>query len=118
MEEKKEDDEGIPFYFLLASGMHRSGRNLAGKNAAAVVCSRETMVAAICFIGELLEPALGIHRDILDWGPAWQGGVRCRVGVVGSATQREDDGDGKKERMGNDGGMRILTHKRTQFANC
>ena len=46
--------------------MHRSSWNLAEKNAAAVVCSRETMVAAICFVGELLEPALGIHGDMQD----------------------------------------------------
>jgi len=45
--------------------MHRSGRNLAGKNAAAEVCSCEIM-AAICFIGDLLEPELGTHGDMQD----------------------------------------------------
>ena len=29
MGEKKEDDEGVPFYLLLTSGMHHGDRNLA-----------------------------------------------------------------------------------------
>jgi len=31
---------------------------------------------------------------------------------------REEDGDGRKEPMGNDEGVRIFAHKRAQFANC
>ncbi|KAG2561921.1 hypothetical protein PVAP13_8KG216605 [Panicum virgatum] len=31
LEEKKEDDEEVPFYLLLASGMYHGGRNLVGK---------------------------------------------------------------------------------------
>ena len=36
--EKKEDNERLPFYLLLALGMYHGGRNLAGKKAR-VVCS-------------------------------------------------------------------------------
>ena len=54
--EKKEDDEGILFYILFASGMYRSRRNLARKNAAAMVCSCETTVATICFVGSTTAP--------------------------------------------------------------
>ena len=31
LEEKKEDDENVSFYLLLASGMYHGGRNLMGK---------------------------------------------------------------------------------------
>ena len=76
--------------------MHRSSRNLAGKNAAAVVCSRETMVAAICFVGELLEPALGIHGDMQD------GFQHGREGAEHGRSRGEHSG--KKRATGKKGG--------------
>ena len=38
LREKKEDDEGVPFYLLLAPDMYHGGRNLAGKKAMVVCC--------------------------------------------------------------------------------
>ena len=111
MGKKKENDEGIPFYLLLALGMHLSGQNLARKNAAAVVCSRETMVAVICFVGKLL------NQRWYSRGTCWMrsgatGRVRCRV-LMGR-TQRGEGGE--KKQIGKDGGVRIFTHKRASLS--
>ena len=62
-------------------------------------------MGSICFVGELLKPALGIHGDMQQ--------VRSR----GEHEAVEEDG-AKKRRMGNDGGVRIFTHKRVWFTNC
>jgi len=91
---KKEDDEGILFYLLLALGMHLSGQNLAWKNTAAVVCSRETMVAVICFVGKLLEPALVSTGDMLDEVR------RNREGAV-QGSHGENDAAGRRRRKKN-----------------
>ena len=115
MGKKKEDDEGILFYLLLALGMHLSGQNLAWKNTAAVVCSRETMVAVICFVGKLLEPALVSTGDKCWMRSGATGRVRCRV-LMGRTTQRGEGGEKKTDRK--HGGVRIFTYKRAKFANC
>ena len=101
--EKKENDESIPFYFLLASGWICSGRNLAGNNAAAVVCSRETMMAVICFVGKLLEPALGIHGGHACWIRSdtagrvrWQGSSHGEHDKAGRRRRQEKKADGKR----------------------
>ena len=75
--------------------MHRSGRNLAGKNAAAEVCSCEIM-SAICFIGELLEPELGTHGDMQD------GFQHGREGAEHGRSRGEHSG--KKRATGKKGG--------------
>ena len=105
MGKKKKDDEGILFYLLLALGMHLSGQNLAWKNAAAVVCSRETMVAVICFVGKLLEPT-GIHGGHACW---MRSGTARRVRWQGSSHAEHDKagrrrGRKKEPSMGNNGG--------------
>lgn len=96
--------------------MHRSCRNLAGKNAAAEVCSCEIM-SAICFIGELLEPELGTHGDMQDGFQHGREGAehgRSRGETAGRRGRRE------KRWMGNTEACvkSIFTHKRIQFDNC
>jgi len=111
---KKENDKRISFYLLLASRMHRSSRNLAENNVAAVVCSRETMMVVICFVGKLLEPALGIHGGHACWIRSdtagrvrWQGSSHGEHDKAGRRRRQE-----KKKRMGNDRAVRIFMHKR------
>ena len=84
-------------------GMDCSGRNLAGNNAAAVVCSRETMMAVICFVGKLLEPALGIHGGHACWIRSdtagrvrWQGSSHGEHDKAGRRRRQEKKADGKR----------------------
>jgi len=74
--------------------MNRSGGNRNRKKEP-VVCSRETMVAAICLIGELLEPALNTKGRMHAWlgaGPLQhlqQGGAgSCTCGNQGRQQER------------------------------
>jgi len=101
---KKENDKRISFYLLLASGMHRSSQNLAENNVAAVVCSRETMMVVICFVGKLLEPT-GIHGGHAWWmrsGTArrvrWQGSSHGEHDKAGRRRGLEKRADGKQRR--------------------
>ena len=102
---KKENDKRISFYLLLASGMHRSIRNLAENNVAAVVCSRETMMVVICFVGKLLEPT-GIHG-----GHAWwmRSGTARRVRWQGSSHGEHDKG--KKTAAGKKSGWETIERR-------
>ena len=74
--------------------MNRSGGN-PNRKKEPVVCSRETMVAAICLIGELLEPALNTKGRMHAWlgaGPLQhlrQGGAgSCTCGSQGRQQER------------------------------
>ena len=105
MGKKKENDKRISFYLLLASRMHRSSRNLAENNVAAVVCSRETMMVVICFVGKLLEPALGIHGGHACWIRSdtagrvrWQGSSHGEHDKAGRRRGLENRADGKQRR--------------------
>ena len=96
--EKKEDDEGILFYLLRRRCIVAVGISPRRMLRRWSVPARPWWRRSVSLASSWNQRWASTGTCRMGSGTA--GRVRCRVGVVGSATQREDDGDGKKRADG------------------
>ena len=108
MGKKKEDDEGVLFYLLLASVMHRDGRSYYCPKHHHVLKKK---IGCQALWHDRLEGRGG--RPVAQARPRREGGVAA----PGRRRSRRKKSHARGA-IGSHEGVRIFRHKEDQFANC